>query len=153
MIGAFGFLYLTQSLDKTKADAGYSPGIGIKNSLLILGVVNTLGFLFTFLVPEPNGKSLEEISGEHELGNEKESLWHDSAAYGDLLCRLRPLLPPRTNVGYDDALLFPVLARIRYGRQTRKLAAQSWPEEYLQSLSHRYSRRNSMLHQMRLIIR
>ncbi|QHN99807.1 putative inorganic phosphate transporter [Arachis hypogaea] len=58
------------SLDKTKADAGYSPGIGIKNSLLILGVVNTLGFLFTFLVPEPNGKSLEEISGEHELGNE-----------------------------------------------------------------------------------
>jgi PHS family inorganic phosphate transporter-like MFS transporter len=29
-------------------------------------VVNILGFLFTFLVPEAKGKSLEEMSGENE---------------------------------------------------------------------------------------
>ncbi|RYR77290.1 hypothetical protein Ahy_A01g001736 isoform F [Arachis hypogaea] len=73
MIGTFGFLYLAQSPDKTKTDAGYPPGIGIKNSLLVLGVVNILGFLFTFLVPEPKGKSLEEISGEHEQEDELEN--------------------------------------------------------------------------------
>jgi PHS family inorganic phosphate transporter-like MFS transporter len=38
----------------------------VKNSLLLLGVVNILGFLFTFLVPEAKGKSLEEMSGENE---------------------------------------------------------------------------------------
>jgi PHS family inorganic phosphate transporter-like MFS transporter len=66
MVGAFGFLYLAQNKDKTKTDAGYPAGIGVKNSLLLLGVVNILGFLFTFLVPEANGKSLEEMSGENE---------------------------------------------------------------------------------------
>jgi PHS family inorganic phosphate transporter-like MFS transporter len=66
MVGAFGFLYLAQNKDKTKTDAGYPPGIGVKNSLLLLGVVNILGFLFTFLVPEAKGKSLEEMSGENE---------------------------------------------------------------------------------------
>ncbi|OIW01696.1 hypothetical protein TanjilG_01203 [Lupinus angustifolius] len=66
MIGAFGFLYLAQNQDKTKAEAGYPAGIGVRNSLLLLGVVNILGFLFTFLVPESNGKSLEEMSGENE---------------------------------------------------------------------------------------
>uniref|UniRef100_A0A7N0TMG0 Major facilitator superfamily (MFS) profile domain-containing protein n=1 Tax=Kalanchoe fedtschenkoi TaxID=63787 RepID=A0A7N0TMG0_KALFE len=66
IIGAFGFLYLSQSPDKNKTEAGYPPGIGVKNSLLVLGVVNLLGLLFTFLVPEPKGKSLEELSGENE---------------------------------------------------------------------------------------
>ncbi|KAE9619368.1 hypothetical protein Lal_00047219 [Lupinus albus] len=66
MVGAFGFLYLAQSQDKSKVEAGYSAGIGVKNSLILLGVVNILGFLFTFLVPESNGRSLEEISGENE---------------------------------------------------------------------------------------
>ncbi|XP_057423741.1 inorganic phosphate transporter 1-4 [Lotus japonicus] len=66
MVGAFGFLYLAQNQDKSKADAGYPAGIGVKNSLLLLGVVNILGFLFTFLVPEAKGKSLEEMSGEQE---------------------------------------------------------------------------------------
>ena len=70
MVGAFGFLYLAQNQDKSKADAGYPAGIGVRNSLLVLGVVNILGFLFTFLVPEAKGKSLEEISGEH--GHEEE---------------------------------------------------------------------------------
>ncbi|KAK7345775.1 hypothetical protein VNO77_16386 [Canavalia gladiata] len=66
MVGAFGFLYLAQNQEKSKTDAGYPPGIGVRNSLLVFGFVNILGFLFTFLVPEAKGKSLEEISGEQE---------------------------------------------------------------------------------------
>ncbi|XP_008235689.1 PREDICTED: inorganic phosphate transporter 1-4 [Prunus mume] len=70
IIGAFGFLYLAQNKDKSKVDAGYPAGIGVKNSLIVLGVINFLGILFTFLVPESNGKSLEEMSGENENENE-----------------------------------------------------------------------------------
>ncbi|KAK7284113.1 hypothetical protein RJT34_18852 [Clitoria ternatea] len=66
IVGAFGFLYLAQNKDKTKADAGYPAGIGVKNALIVLGVVNILGFFFTFLVPEAKGRSLEEMSGENE---------------------------------------------------------------------------------------
>ncbi|KAK1283996.1 putative inorganic phosphate transporter 1-3 [Acorus calamus] len=36
----------------------------IKKAMIGLSVVNFLGFLFTFLVPETKGRSLEEISGE-----------------------------------------------------------------------------------------
>ncbi|MBA0732928.1 hypothetical protein Gogos_016987 [Gossypium gossypioides] len=56
MVGAFGFLYA--------ADA-----IGVQKSLIILGVISLLGMLFTFLVPESKGKSLEEMSGEVEQEN------------------------------------------------------------------------------------
>ncbi|XAR61103.1 Phosphate-transporting ATPase [Bertholletia excelsa] len=66
IVGAFGFLYLAQNQDKAKADAGYPAGIGVKNSLIVLGVVNFVGLLCTFLVPESKGKSLEEMSGENE---------------------------------------------------------------------------------------
>lgn len=66
IVGAFGFLYAAQSTDPKKTDAGYPPGIGVKNSLIVLGVINFLGMLFTFLVPESKGKSLEEMSGENE---------------------------------------------------------------------------------------
>ncbi|KAL8238576.1 hypothetical protein R6Q59_015143 [Mikania micrantha] len=66
IVGAYGFLYAAQSRDPKKTDRGYPTGIGIKNSLIILGVINLLGMFFTFLVPEPNGKSLEELSGENE---------------------------------------------------------------------------------------
>ncbi|XP_010262308.1 PREDICTED: inorganic phosphate transporter 1-4-like [Nelumbo nucifera] len=66
IVGAFGFLYAAQSRDKTKTDAGYPPGIGVKNSLIMLGVINFGGMLFTLLVPEAKGKSLEELSGEYE---------------------------------------------------------------------------------------
>lgn len=69
MVGAFGFLYLAQSPDKNKTDAGYPPGIGVKHSLIVLGVVNLLGLLFTLLVPESKGKSLEEMSGETAENN------------------------------------------------------------------------------------
>ncbi|KAK2389022.1 putative inorganic phosphate transporter 1-5 [Trifolium repens] len=66
IIGAFGFLYASQSKDPKKRDAGYPAGIGMKNTLIVLAVVNCLGIFFTFLVPEANGKSLEEMSGENE---------------------------------------------------------------------------------------
>ncbi|KAH7863425.1 hypothetical protein Vadar_017380 [Vaccinium darrowii] len=72
IVGAFGFLYLAQNQDKAKADAGYPAGIGVRNSLIVLGVVNLLGLLFTFLVPESKGKSLEEMSGENDdLGGDE----------------------------------------------------------------------------------
>ncbi|KAL5713818.1 Inorganic phosphate transporter 1-4 [Ranunculus cassubicifolius] len=67
IIGAFGFLYLAQNQDKSKADAGYGAGIGMRNSLIILGVINLIGMFCTLLVPESNGRSLEEISGENEV--------------------------------------------------------------------------------------
>ncbi|XP_042513303.1 inorganic phosphate transporter 1-4-like [Macadamia integrifolia] len=69
IVGAFGFLYLAQNKDKAKTDAGYPPGIGVKNSLIVLGVINFLGMLCTLLVPESKGKSLEEMSGEYEEEN------------------------------------------------------------------------------------
>ncbi|XP_073269810.1 inorganic phosphate transporter 1-4-like [Primulina huaijiensis] len=64
IVGAFGFLYAAQNQDKAKTDAGYPAGIGIRNSLFILGGINMLGLLCTFLVPEAKGKSLEEMSKE-----------------------------------------------------------------------------------------
>ncbi|EYU18336.1 hypothetical protein ABFS82_07G046600 [Erythranthe guttata] len=64
IIGAYGFLYAAQNQDKAKTDAGYPPGIGIKNALIILGCINALGMICTFAVPESNGKSLEEASQE-----------------------------------------------------------------------------------------
>lgn len=71
IVGAFGFLYAAQSQDKNKTDAGYPPGIGVKNSLIALGVINFFGMLFTLLVPESKGKSLEELSGENEENDEE----------------------------------------------------------------------------------
>ncbi|XP_062209905.1 probable inorganic phosphate transporter 1-12 [Phragmites australis] len=64
IIGAFGFLYAAQPQDNAHVDAGYKPGIGVRNALFVLAACNFLGFLFTFLVPESKGKSLEEMSGE-----------------------------------------------------------------------------------------
>ncbi|XP_059632364.1 probable inorganic phosphate transporter 1-3 [Cornus florida] len=66
IVGAFGFLYASQNKHKSLTDFGYPPGIGVKNSLIVLGCVNFLGMVFTFLVPESKGKSLEELSGENE---------------------------------------------------------------------------------------
>ncbi|KAJ3679881.1 hypothetical protein LUZ60_016159 [Juncus effusus] len=66
IIGSFGFLYAAQSTDRTKTDPGYPPGIGVRNSLFVLAGCSVIGFFFTFFVPEANGKSLEEMSGENE---------------------------------------------------------------------------------------
>ncbi|XP_030533890.1 probable inorganic phosphate transporter 1-3 [Rhodamnia argentea] len=76
IVGAFGFLYAAQNKDRTKTDAGYPPGIGVKNALLMLGAINLAGMVFTLLVPEPKGKSLEELGGENmdenEMGEDRE---------------------------------------------------------------------------------
>nr|GMC57286.1 inorganic phosphate transporter 1-4-like [Ipomoea batatas]GMD74401.1 inorganic phosphate transporter 1-4-like [Ipomoea batatas] len=70
IVGAFGFLYGAQSTNPKKTEAGYPPGIGVKNSLIVLGCINFLGMLFTLLVPESKGKSLEELSKENLQGEE-----------------------------------------------------------------------------------
>ncbi|KAL5551302.1 hypothetical protein UlMin_001478 [Ulmus minor] len=67
IVGAFGFLYAAQNQDKSKTDAGYPAGIGMRNSLIVLGIINLFGLFFSFLVPESKGKSLEEMSGENEV--------------------------------------------------------------------------------------
>ncbi|XP_058211887.1 inorganic phosphate transporter 1-1-like [Rhododendron vialii] len=66
IVGAFGFLYASESDHVKLDDPGYNKGIGVKYSLIVLGFVSLFGMMFTFLVPEPNGKSLEELSGENE---------------------------------------------------------------------------------------
>lgn len=66
IVGAFGFLYAAQNQNPAKTDRGYPAGIGVKNSLIMLGCVNFLGFLFTFLVPESKGRSLEDLTDEIE---------------------------------------------------------------------------------------
>ncbi|GMI70499.1 phosphate transporter 1;5, PHOSPHATE TRANSPORTER 5 [Hibiscus trionum] len=72
IVGALGFLYAAQNKDPSKTDAGYPPGIGVRNSLFLLGGINCLGILFTFLVPESKGKSLEELTGETEEGDDND---------------------------------------------------------------------------------
>ncbi|KAK4733082.1 hypothetical protein R3W88_007343 [Solanum pinnatisectum] len=66
MVSAFGFLYAAESNDPNKTDSGYPPGIGVRNSLIVLGCINFFGMLFTLLVPKSKGKLLEEISKENE---------------------------------------------------------------------------------------
>ena len=69
-----GFLYAAQSQDKAKADPGYPAGIGMRNALIVLGCINVLSFFLTFLIPEPKGRSLEEISGENQDGDKLDSI-------------------------------------------------------------------------------
>ncbi|XP_043696310.1 low affinity inorganic phosphate transporter 1-like [Telopea speciosissima] len=69
IVGAFGFLYAAQSTNPALTDAGYPPGIGVKNALFMLAACDFFGLCFTFLVPEANGRSLEEISGDDEGGD------------------------------------------------------------------------------------
>ncbi|KAL3582568.1 hypothetical protein D5086_016900 [Populus alba] len=56
IVGAFGSLYAVD-------------GIGVRKILKIPGVVNFLCLMFTFLVLESKGKSLEELPGEAEQEN------------------------------------------------------------------------------------
>jgi len=65
-VGSFGFLYAAENQDPAKVDPGYHKGIGLRNSLFMLAATNSLGFLCTFLVPETNQISLEDLSGENE---------------------------------------------------------------------------------------
>lgn len=66
IVGSFGFLYAAQSQDPSKVDPGYHKGIGIRNALFLLAGTNALGFACTWLVPETNQISLEDLSGENE---------------------------------------------------------------------------------------
>jgi PHS family inorganic phosphate transporter-like MFS transporter len=65
IVGAFGFLYASQPRDAEEA-APYPPGIGLRASLGIMAAVNAVGMMFTLLIPETKGRSLEEINGEAE---------------------------------------------------------------------------------------
>ncbi|CAK9187815.1 unnamed protein product [Ilex paraguariensis] len=85
IVGAFGFLYASQSTDPKKTDAGYPPGIGMKNSLIVLGCINFFGMVFTFLVPESKGKSLEEISQENEEESESATEIRPQAGGHDII--------------------------------------------------------------------
>ncbi|KAM4068829.1 hypothetical protein ACB094_12G042500 [Castanea mollissima] len=60
MVGAFGVQSYTLSGETGK----------IRKAMMILAVTNMFGFCFTFLVPETMRRSLEEISGKDERGNE-----------------------------------------------------------------------------------
>lgn len=64
IIGSFGFFFAAQ--DRHHPDPGYKHGFGTKKALIGLTFVNLLGLLFTFLVPETNQKSLEDLSRENE---------------------------------------------------------------------------------------
>ncbi|XP_038979551.1 probable inorganic phosphate transporter 1-3 [Phoenix dactylifera] len=66
IVGSFGFLYAAQSKDPKKRDKGYPTGIGVRNALFFLVATNFLGLVFSLLVPESKGKSLEEMSKETE---------------------------------------------------------------------------------------
>ncbi|KVI02694.1 hypothetical protein Ccrd_018996 [Cynara cardunculus var. scolymus] len=66
IVGAYGFVYASHSTDSKKTDNGDI----IKKYLNILGVISFLGMVLTFLLPETNGKSLEELSGENEKDSE-----------------------------------------------------------------------------------
>ncbi|KAL5848465.1 hypothetical protein ACOSQ4_006478 [Xanthoceras sorbifolium] len=54
MVGALGF-------------SAAMHAIGLRKVFIVLGVVNFLGMMFTFLVPESRGKSLEEMSGKADV--------------------------------------------------------------------------------------
>jgi len=69
IVGAFGFLYASQSSDAVKA-APYPPGVGLRGALGILAGINFVGMWFTCLIPETKGRSLEELSGESEAKSE-----------------------------------------------------------------------------------
>lgn len=66
IVGTFGFLYASQSSHQSLVQPGYPKGIGIQGALYLLCGTNALGFLLTFLVPETNQISLEDLSGENE---------------------------------------------------------------------------------------
>ncbi|KAF8655154.1 hypothetical protein HU200_061291 [Digitaria exilis] len=81
IVGTFGFMYASQRADGREADeTGYPSGIGVRGSLFVLGACNVLGILFTCLLPEPKGRSLEEVSGD---GGGENLSSRDDADVGD----------------------------------------------------------------------
>lgn len=70
IIGSFGFLYASQSSHQSEVQKGYTKGIGLRNALFVMAAVNATGFFCTFLVPETNQISLEELTGENESSSD-----------------------------------------------------------------------------------
>lgn len=67
IVGAFGFLYASKDPHNPSDRALYgNKGIGLQKTLGILAAINFVGMLFTFLVPETKGQSLEQLAGEGE---------------------------------------------------------------------------------------
>jgi PHS family inorganic phosphate transporter-like MFS transporter len=64
IVGAFGFNYIAQ--DPKKPQPGYPAGIGLQDALYILAAISALGVLLTFLLPETNQRSLEDLTGEND---------------------------------------------------------------------------------------
>jgi PHS family inorganic phosphate transporter-like MFS transporter len=64
IVGAFGFNYIAQP--KTDPPVGYPAGLGLQDAIYIMASVNAIGFFLTFLVPETNQKSLEDLTGEND---------------------------------------------------------------------------------------
>ena len=56
-----------------KPDSGYAKAIGMRNSLFVLAGTNFLGLLFSLLLPESKGRSLEEITKENAGDDELEA--------------------------------------------------------------------------------
>jgi PHS family inorganic phosphate transporter-like MFS transporter len=63
-LGAFVGVFLVPQL---------ADHIGLRGLLYVAGGAAILGFLLTKVLPEPSGRSLEEISGEDDAGRERES--------------------------------------------------------------------------------
>uniref|UniRef100_A0ACD5VBK7 Uncharacterized protein n=1 Tax=Avena sativa TaxID=4498 RepID=A0ACD5VBK7_AVESA len=65
LVGTVGFLWASQAQDREEVQAGYEPGIGMMNALIILGAICLIGLAVTYLfTPETMGRSLEENEGE-----------------------------------------------------------------------------------------
>lgn len=73
IVGAFGFLYAAQGVSPSSRDKGYPDGIGIKNAFLLLSIINATGFFCTFMLPETKGRSLEDLSGENDNDQRRDS--------------------------------------------------------------------------------
>ena len=80
IVGSFGFLYASQSSNASEVTPGYSKGIGLRGALFLLVGTNAAGFFFTFLVPETNQRSLEDLSGENEDNKQYELEEREAAA-------------------------------------------------------------------------
>ncbi|CAN6164115.1 unnamed protein product [Urochloa humidicola] len=71
LVGAVGFLWASQDRDRSKVTAGYEPGIGMMNTLIVLAGICLLGLAVTYVfTPETMGRSLEE--NESELGRSQD---------------------------------------------------------------------------------
>ncbi|KAI3969614.1 hypothetical protein MKX01_020175 [Papaver californicum] len=65
IIGSVGFLWASQSQNEKDVEKGYQKGIGMTNSLVILGGISLLGMILTYFFTRDMGRSLEENEVEN----------------------------------------------------------------------------------------